>query len=120
VIGVLIFVDGRGEYKARADSTNDCGDGDRVRERRNEVGVAAEVDKFEGRTEEGGSFFGFGGTLGRGAVGTGFAFGADNKMYRTTGGGFEGNDAAGAKFDIVRVGAEGKESRERGFSRGHD
>jgi hypothetical protein len=53
-------------------------------------------------------------------VGASFAAGADDKMYRTTGGGFEGDDTAGAEFDIVRVGAEGEEGRERGFSRRHD
>ena len=89
-------------------------------ERRNEVGVAAEIDELEGGTQERGSFFGFGGALGRGAVGASFAAGADNKMHGTTSGGLKGDDAPHAKFDVVRVGAEGEESRERRFSRGHE
>ena len=41
VIGVLVFVDGGGEDETRADAANDRGEGERVRERRYEVGVAA-------------------------------------------------------------------------------
>ena len=43
MIGVLVFVDGGGEDEARADAANDRGEGERVRERRYEVGVAAEI-----------------------------------------------------------------------------
>jgi hypothetical protein len=41
-------------------------------------------------------------------------------MHGTTSGGLKGDDAPDAKFNVVRVGTEGEESRERRFSRGHE
>ena len=51
MIGVLVFVDGGGEDETRADAANDRGEGERVRERRHKVGVAAKVYKLKGGAE---------------------------------------------------------------------
>jgi hypothetical protein len=53
-------------------------------------------------------------------MGAGLPAGADYKMHRTTGDCFDGNYATGAEFDVVWMGTESKERRERVFSRGHD
>ena len=77
------------------------------------MGVAAEVDELEGDAEEGGGLFGFGGAHGGGAVGAGFAAGADHEMNGPAGGGLKGDDPAGAEFDVVGVGTEGEERRKQ-------
>ena len=101
VVGVLVFGDGRREDDRRAHPADDRGDGERVREGWDEVGVAAEIGEFEGGAEKRSGFLGLGGALGGGAVGAGFAAGADGEMDGAASGRFQSDDPAGAKFDVV-------------------
>ena len=84
------------------------------------MGVTAEVDELEGGAEESGGFFRLGGAHGGGAVGAGFPAGADDEMNGPAGGGLQGDDPAGAEFDVVGMGTEGEERRKRSGGRRHE
>lgn len=73
------------------------------------MGIAIKFGKFDGGPEKRRRLLRLGCALGGGAVGAGLASRADDKMDGTARAGLPGDDAAAAKFNIVRVGAKGDE-----------
>ncbi len=116
MVGMLILLGGRREHESRTQAAKHGGEPDGVGGFDFEVGVAVELEEFDGGTEMFCGGLGFLRALGRRAVGARLATRADHEVHGPAGTGLAHDDATAAKFDVVGMGAEG--DKRRAFRRG--
>jgi len=112
VVGVLVLDEGGGEDDGGLVLADFGGEGEGVLRVELEVGVAVEVKEFDRGAEEVGGALCLGGADVGGAVGGGFAFGAEDEVALAAVGGFFSDERCDGEFEVVGVSGEGEEGWE--------
>ena len=116
MVGVLIFHQARREHDARPHAPENTGHANGVRNADIKMGIAAEIDKLQRRTEERRGLFRLGDPLRGCAMGGRFAARAHNKVRLTAGADLTRDNAAAPELDIIGMCPKSQQRRE--FTRG--